>query len=394
MIMFVCHLDTVPFGEINEWEDKNPLSGKIKNGFILGRGSLDDKGPISCALWASKCLSDLGVKLPFEVRTFVGADEETRFESQNYYLKKHKSPNLTFVLDGEFPFSYIEKSIYNYCLIIKESNSIIKNITATNTINMVPSKCTVQIELPYDRLKNIFKVYLAENNVTGEMKQINDDVTEITLYGRGTHAIFAKSGINAITYMLTFLNGMSKNLKIASFVKTFFHDDCYGNNLEINNIDSALNAGTNLNFGVIKKVNNEFHLELNIRFLKHKITHIEIEDQILSKTQKWFGAENVEIKNIKSQDGYKLDIENDLWTNIYSWYQDISGDTKCKPIVSAGGTYAKYFPNAACIGPILVTDQYNAHCVNEKMPIESLLGATKIYALLLYRLSQQHNLIK
>ncbi len=53
-----AHVDTVDFGNIYDW-DFDPLSGEIKDGFVYGRGSVDQKGGAASFVTAGKILKDL-----------------------------------------------------------------------------------------------------------------------------------------------------------------------------------------------------------------------------------------------------------------------------------------------------------------------------------------------
>ena len=59
MIAVLGHLDVVPEGE--GWSFR-PFGGEIRDGKVLGRGSIDDKGPTITALYALAALRDS--KLP------------------------------------------------------------------------------------------------------------------------------------------------------------------------------------------------------------------------------------------------------------------------------------------------------------------------------------------
>lgn len=52
------HVDVVPPGDLNCWDD-DPLSGKYKDGKIYGRGALDMKGGLAAALIAVKVLNEI-----------------------------------------------------------------------------------------------------------------------------------------------------------------------------------------------------------------------------------------------------------------------------------------------------------------------------------------------
>ncbi len=65
------HMDTVDFGNLKDW-DFDPLSGEIKDGYVLGRGSVDQEGGPASFVTSGKILKELGV--PNDVTVyFVGS---------------------------------------------------------------------------------------------------------------------------------------------------------------------------------------------------------------------------------------------------------------------------------------------------------------------------------
>ncbi|MCK7522932.1 MAG: M20/M25/M40 family metallo-hydrolase [Ignavibacteriales bacterium] len=62
------HIDTVDIGNIQNWTF-DPLGGEIKDGFVHGRGSVDQKGGPIAAITAAKILREIG--LPKDVTLYV-----------------------------------------------------------------------------------------------------------------------------------------------------------------------------------------------------------------------------------------------------------------------------------------------------------------------------------
>jgi len=62
------HIDTVDMGNLDAWEF-DPLSGEIKDGYVLGRGSVDQEGGPIAAVTAGKILKEIG--MPEDVTLFV-----------------------------------------------------------------------------------------------------------------------------------------------------------------------------------------------------------------------------------------------------------------------------------------------------------------------------------
>lgn len=106
---YVCaigHLDVVPVG--TGWKHP-PFSAYEEEGFIYGRGILDNKGPLLSSLYALYALKELGIEMEHEVRIIFGCDEETGFKDLEYYLTKEKPPIMGFTPDCKYPVVYGER---------------------------------------------------------------------------------------------------------------------------------------------------------------------------------------------------------------------------------------------------------------------------------------------
>lgn len=51
-MLLIAHTDVTLPGMKELWEDKNPWSGKVKDGKIFGRGSGDDKSGLTAQIMA------------------------------------------------------------------------------------------------------------------------------------------------------------------------------------------------------------------------------------------------------------------------------------------------------------------------------------------------------
>ena len=73
-IALITHLDVVPEG--SGWTG-DPFCMTLRDGFAVGRGTADDKGPAVITLYAAKFFKEQGVKLPYTLRVLFGTNEET-----------------------------------------------------------------------------------------------------------------------------------------------------------------------------------------------------------------------------------------------------------------------------------------------------------------------------
>ena len=71
------HIDTVPFGKIEDWVGHDPLSGNVRDGRIYGRGACDMKSGIAAMSKAVEAISRAGYKLKGDVFIESVVGEET-----------------------------------------------------------------------------------------------------------------------------------------------------------------------------------------------------------------------------------------------------------------------------------------------------------------------------
>jgi acetylornithine deacetylase/succinyl-diaminopimelate desuccinylase-like protein len=74
--LLMAHVDTVNFDKAEGWS-ADPLGAEIKNGELVGRGVLDDKGQAVLAVTALSLLKKEGVPLARDVVLMLNADEES-----------------------------------------------------------------------------------------------------------------------------------------------------------------------------------------------------------------------------------------------------------------------------------------------------------------------------
>ena len=92
----ITHVDVVPAGE--GWTS-DPFTLREQDGYLLGRGVMDDKGPSVLCLYALKYLHDSGLKLRYPVRALLGANEETGMRDIEHYLANYPAPLFCFSPD-------------------------------------------------------------------------------------------------------------------------------------------------------------------------------------------------------------------------------------------------------------------------------------------------------
>ena len=102
------HLDVVPLGEGWDYEPFEPV---VKDGYLIGRGAQDNKGPAVAMLYVMRCIRELGLPAAHELCLFAGCDEERGMSDLEYYTSKYPLPALSMIADCGFPVCYGEKGI-------------------------------------------------------------------------------------------------------------------------------------------------------------------------------------------------------------------------------------------------------------------------------------------
>jgi carboxypeptidase PM20D1 len=102
-ILLMGHLDVVPIepGTERDWLEP-PFSGRISEGYVWGRGTIDDKSAVLATLEAVELLLESGFRPRRTVYLAFGHDEETRGREgavKIAELLRSRSVGLEFVLD-------------------------------------------------------------------------------------------------------------------------------------------------------------------------------------------------------------------------------------------------------------------------------------------------------
>ena len=203
----LAHLDVVPEGE--GW-DSDPYEPVIReDGFIYGRGVADDKGGAVAAMYALRCVKELGLPLRRGCRLILGSDEE-RGSSDVAYYYQHQSPAPnTFTPDAEFPVCNAEKGMYR--LRFRKSwpaETVLPRVTGLSggtVANAVPGEAwAVVAGVEPMHLMAGAAPLCAELGASCRVDAAEGGA-KLTVVGRGCHAASPETGLNANTVLIRVL---------------------------------------------------------------------------------------------------------------------------------------------------------------------------------------------
>lgn len=375
------HIDVVPEGEHSKWSVP-PYSGEIVGKNMISRGALDNKGPIISALHSMKALKECVPSFNHRVRIIFGTNEESGDEDIEYYLSKEKSPKYAFTPDGQFPVVFSEKGIYTFSFkdsFIKENTSILDIVGGTRS-NVVPEEA--KVFLKKDLSEKVLKELESFKDTPCKFEVLEkENYLEVICKGIPAHASSPQRGINPITWLFRFLNGVipeKDSLKrFVDFMDKVVGVETDGSGLNIR-AENEETGDLTLSCGIVRiveKKDSSIYVKFNVRY---PVTTSENQlDTTLNKMGKDSGIEFV--KENHNAPLY-FSKEHPLVEKLQDVFKEVTGRND-EPVALGGGTYAKLMPNTVAFGPNFKEFKGNPHGFDEKMDIDMLKQGMLMYAL-------------
>ena len=373
----ITHTDVVPEG--NGW-DADPYTVRVRDGWLLGRGVADDKGPAVLTLYAAKFFKQQGATLPYTLRILLGANEETGMKDVDYYLEHYPQPAFCFTPDAEFPVCYGEKGGYGGWLVSAPLHGSLIDFQGGVAHNVVPDRAYALVRADASALKDTENV-----KVTAEA----DGVARISAFGKGGHAAMPAGTVNAIALVVDYLldNRLcSEEEARALEMLRRLHASTDGSSVGIAAQDDVFDPLTCVG-GVIKLENGALRQSIDIRFPTS--TNAETLCAALSKLAQDAGGSFLPDS---ARVPFYIDPNTPVIQTLIRTYNDVTGKN-AQPFTMGGGTYARHFPYAVSFGPEHTDIEIPSfagpmHGANEGTPFEKLVEALKIYILALLRLQE------
>ena len=371
----ICHVDVVPEG--NGWSD-DPFKMRIQDGWLLGRGVADDKGPMVTTLYALKFLKEEGIALKYPIRALVGDNEETHMNDVEYYLKNYPAPVFCFTPDAEFPVCNGEKGQFGGKLVSPVCNGVIKEFVGGVANNAVPDRASALVETDITKLKNAPNITL-EPEGTG---------VRIRGWGKSGHAAMPAGTVNAIGLVMRYLleNDLCNEAERAYLESVMkLHCSTAGEGLGINCADGP--------FGPLTIIGGRIYMEDGkmVQTLDSRFPTCINGEKIAASIRAAIGT-GAELVDEKTAKPFYIEADTPAIKACIETYNEVTGEN-ATPFTMGGGTYARHFPYAVSFGPEhndMVLPEFGGpmHGANEAAPIDKLLEALKIYILALLRLEE------
>lgn len=336
----IAHADVVPAGP--GWE-ADPFVMRVRDGYLLGRGVLDDKGPLVLSLWTAHFFAErakaTGEPPRYTLRAIVGSDEEVGSSDCDYYLAHFPQPAFLYTPDAEFPVCFGEKGRYAATIASADlSGGAVVEMSGGTAANAVPGLASAVVRADAGALPTARDV---------EVEPLEDGLVRLTARGKGGHASLPQGTVNAIGLLVAYLVDAGvlseKEQRFFGFLSLVF-SSTDGSTLGIGDTDEAFGAPTCIG-GTIRMEGGRLLQTIDSRCTT-ALTGEEIHRRVSELAAK-HGAEVVEHEYTVP---YLTDPESAPVRALIDCYNEVTGrDTK--PFTIGGGTYARKFAHAVSFGP-------------------------------------------
>jgi succinyl-diaminopimelate desuccinylase len=377
-IAMIAHTDIVPVG--TGWH-YDPYTVTRKDGYLIGRGVLDDKGPCVVSFYAAKFFKDQGVELPYTLRCIIGNNEETGMGDVDYYLEHFPQPEFLFTPDADFPVCCGEKGGFSASITSADlAGGVIRDFDGGTVGNAIPSLACVTVTADAAKLP-------AASDI--DIESAGDGLAKLTAHGIGGHASLPKGTRNAIGMLVEYL--LANDLCSAAErdfleLEHLIFASTDGSSLGIAATDDIFEPLTCIG-GTIRTVGTQLVQTIDSRYPK-SITSATIEQKVGALCDQHHATMVVDLDMVP----FYVDPNGQEVQTLVSCYNEYTGNHD-QPFTIGGGTYARHFKNAASFGPNDLHIKHPSwvgpeHGPDEGIPEDSLKRALKIYIYAISKLMQ------
>ena len=365
--VLMAHYDVVP---VTEGWDHDPFLGEIVDGYLYGRGAIDTKCTMACALSALEVALKDNYVPNNDLYLIFGANEEVYGDSQYNIVMKMKEegikPALVFdegggVMSNAFPgvskdtafLGVVEKGMVNIKLTY-EGNGGHSSTPKKNGPIIKMSKALAKLE------KNPMKP-----QYTKTIKEL------LNIMGRncsfGLKLVFANMWLfkGLVKKLFTMLSADTRALLTSTFAFTI------------------INGGNQTNI-----IPNHVEANINVR-----IAPFDTVEDVLNHVKKVIDDDSITITYSDVNKMYgECDFNQEGYEIIKQTTIETYPNTVVAPFIMLGGTDARHYNEISdCVirfSPIKVTneDRKGIHGLNEKIKVETLEKCLEFYQRLLPKL--------
>lgn len=320
------HLDVVETGE--NWTYP-PYELTVSDGYLIARGSNDNKSSAILALYVLRFLKEHGVHTRHRIHAYFGTCEEQGMYDLDAFIKKYPCPQLSLVPDSGFPVCKGERGSFNGELTASlPGSSVLLELSCDCGAYMVPDQAEAVVVCSKEKMPETTPENIAIADLGGKLQIIST--------GKSTHAANPSKGVNALTQLLEYL--CSSNL-LDEADQAFLRLPI-ALNREKNAASLGIACEDEPSGPIVLTVTTASLKEGRLRFgfiSKYPVTCGEMDFAGIAKD--YAGRAGFELNVTRNQKPNYFNPDHPAARIMTSVYQEISHDP-AEPFVMSGGTYS------------------------------------------------------
>ncbi|HEX9604545.1 MAG TPA: Sapep family Mn(2+)-dependent dipeptidase [Myxococcales bacterium] len=383
----VVHGDVQPVDE-KAWTVP-PFAGVARGGRVWGRGAADDKGPMVQALLAMAALKEAGPPRTHTLRLLVGSDEESGSNDVKSYLQTHAPPDLSLVLDSEFPVVVGEKAWDGLTVsadpVEREAAKpwTVASLEAGLAPSIVPDRARLVLRWRGGEpgWKELVDRLVARTPPPGTRLEVtpNGAELEVLARGRAAHAgVNLQGGRNALVALARTVEGelpAGGADDLLAFARLAGQDvrgaalglpqDRWGG--------YAVNVATlGTHTGLAPAEEGKLTLVINLR-RPPPLTGPQARDRLFAVVADFAARRGATLRagGYFQDEPLAFDPEAKIVRRLMAAYRRATGED-APPAISGGGTYAKRLPRSIAFGMWFPGTPYPGHDSDEQIPVADL----------------------
>ncbi len=387
----ITHGDVQP-ADASFWQqDPFTLDSQSQPGYLIGRGTEDDKGPIVTAMYAMKAIKDKGLILNRRIELLVYLAEESDWTPLKAFLTEFTPADINITIDAEYPVVTAEKGWSEIRLTIPKMPKTAKmpkdGKAASGAMasldgfsggafdSQVPQQAVAKISgLDMKTIAALKEKASAQQGMkyqfeqTSSAGQVNGQLT-ITAEGKSTHSSTPEAGVNAVTHLAELLKGIhfarSEAAMTAQFIQQMVGLGLYGEQFGDIAYEDDFMGPMTLAATLVKPNEQGTEIVLNLRRPVGK-TPEQLDQETYKALESWQVQQSVSLKGVETYWGEpKLMDKAPHLQTLLSVFGHFTDTPSPRPVAIGGSTNSKLFPNALSFGPAMPGVEYTGHSEHE-----------------------------
>lgn len=377
----VAHSDVV--GVDNNWTLCEPFAAEVRDGFVIGRGTSDNKSGIVSSLYAVLALRDLAIPFNSRIWLIVGSCEENNMHDMRRFTEEQTLPDASIIPDMMYPVGRGEKGVLRLWAVSRQKLTSVLDFSGGTTPNVVLGKATMRFAYRPE-LEEAFKDL--GDSIRCEREE---DELVLTALGSSRHSAWPYNSINAaklLTDALSSCPELPEEDRDLFSRSSVILEGYYGEGLRIDSTDPDFGKVTCGN-GLVRLRDGRLALSFDIRF-GPALNGKDFIDRITARLDEL----GFDTEITSCMDGFIIPEDDPVLQTLLRCYGEITGTESPKPVLANAGTYARVLKRAYSTAPYLrYPDPFDlpaghgrAHQPDEFVTIDGIVdGAAMLAAMLI-----------